>query len=62
MKLGMVKGADGKYVAGTVKVSKKMPILIPDAQGLLDISPGEALRVVGNAQGVLAARPAEDER
>ncbi|MBQ6301621.1 MAG: AbrB/MazE/SpoVT family DNA-binding domain-containing protein [Bacteroidales bacterium] len=44
---------DGKYIFGVVKVGDKGQIVIPkDARKLYDISPGDALIVLGDQRGM----------
>lgn len=51
----MIKGPDGKYIFGTVKVGERGQIVIPkDARVLFDIKPGDSLLMVGDINEGLA--------
>lgn len=46
-----LKGPDGKYIFGMVKVSTKGQIVIPkDARDIFGIKPGDSLMVVGDLE------------
>ncbi|MBN3526395.1 AbrB/MazE/SpoVT family DNA-binding domain-containing protein [Paenibacillus apiarius] len=49
-----MKGPDGKYIFGTVKVGEKGQIVIPkEARKIFDINPGDSLLILGDeAQGI----------
>ena len=50
----MVKGPDGKYIFGTVKVGERGQIVIPkEARDVFDIKAGDTLLLLGDeAQGI----------
>ncbi len=49
-----MKGPDGKYIFGTVKVGEKGQIVIPkEAREIFNIKPGDTLLLLGDeAQGI----------
>ncbi|UNK19556.1 AbrB/MazE/SpoVT family DNA-binding domain-containing protein [Paenibacillus sp. N3/727] len=49
-----MKGPDGKYIFGTVKVGEKGQIVIPkEARDVFDIKPGDSLLLLGDEkQGI----------
>lgn len=49
-----MKGPDGKYIFGTVKVGEKGQIVIPkEAREVFDIKPGDTLLLLGDEkQGI----------
>ncbi len=50
----IMKGPDGKYIFGTVKVGEKGQIVIPkEAREIFNIQPGDTLLLLGDdAQGI----------
>jgi len=48
-----MKGPDGKYIFGTVKVGERGQIVIPKARDVFDIKAGDTLLLLGDeAQGI----------
>ncbi|SMF90008.1 looped-hinge helix DNA binding domain-containing protein, AbrB family [Paenibacillus uliginis N3/975] len=50
-----MKGPNGKYIFGTVKVGEKGQIVIPkEAREVFDIKPGDSLLLLGDEQQGIA--------